>query len=124
MKNADTTEALLQAEAQLTYRETEIESHKARLQYLSQSAKLSRINITLEPYVLSEPITTKWNPNETFREAKIRLVESLQDFADGLIFFATNTLPWLVFYVIVFGGIGLIVLRIMNKRGKKEDKGE
>ena len=124
MKNADTTEDLLQAEQQLTYRETEIKSLKARLEYLEESARLSRISITLEPYILNEPIDTKWNPNETFREAKVRLVESLQNFADGLIFFATNTLPWLVFYVIVFGGIGLIVLRIMNKRGKKENKGE
>lgn len=45
MKNADTTEDLLRAEQQLTYREVEIESLKGQRQYLSSSAALSRIDI-------------------------------------------------------------------------------
>lgn len=116
MQEADNTEDLLQAEAQLTIRETEIDSLKARLQYLSQSAKLSRISITLEPYILHEPIDTKWNPSETVRYAIEDLIEGFQNFVDFLIYFGIAVLWWFVLFGLIIWGIVALVRR---RRAKK-----
>ena len=67
MENAQTTEELLQAEYQLTQREAEIESIKGRMQYLSESARLSSISISLQPYILSQPVDSTWRPAESSR---------------------------------------------------------
>jgi len=118
MANADTTEDLLAAEQQLTYRESEIESIKGRMQYLSQSSSLSRISIYLEPYVLSQPIDTKWAPMETVRFAIERLIDGLQNFAEILIVFIIATLPWLIVFGLV---IWLVVRRVRKNRKKKAE---
>jgi hypothetical protein len=116
MQEADTTEDLLQAEAQLTIRETEIDALKARRLYLSQSAKLSRITITLEPYILYEPIDTKWNPSETVRYAIEQLIEGFQNFVDFLIYFGIAALPWFILFGLIIWGI---VALVRNRRAKK-----
>lgn len=118
MANADTTEDLLAAELQLTYRESEIESIKGRMQYLNESSSLSRVSIYLEPNILSQPIDTSWAPMETIRYAIERLLGGLQDFADFLIFFLIATLPWLIVFGIV---IWLIVRRVRKNRLKKSE---
>jgi hypothetical protein len=118
MEEADTTEDLLQAEAQLTIRESEIESLKARRNFLSESAKLSRITITLDPYVLHEPIETKWNPSQTVRNAIESLIQGIHDFADFLIYFGIAALPWLVFFGLIIWGI---VAFIRKRRAKKAE---
>jgi hypothetical protein len=96
MQNAETTEELLLAEQQLTQREAEIESLQGRLQYLSQAAQLSRIDITLTPYILSQPPDVRWRPAETTRRAYDSLLNSGRDFLDFLIIFAIAILPWLI----------------------------
>jgi len=118
MEEADTTEDLLQAEAQLTIRESEIESLKARRNFLSESAKLSRITITLDPYILHEPIDTKWNPSQTVRYAIERLIQGFQDFVDFLIYFGIATLPWLVLFGLIIWGI---VAFVRKQRAKKTE---
>lgn len=119
MIDADTTEDLLKAEAQLTVREAEIESLKGRMQYLSESARLSRIAITLTPYTLSEPIDTSWKPAETFRRAVEDLVESMQGFADFLIVFGIAVLPWIVFFGLIIWGVVAVVRRRRAKKAAK-----
>ncbi len=118
MANADTTEDLLAAEQQLTYRESEIESLKGRMKYLSESSDLSRISIYLEPYILSQPIDTTWAPLETIRYAFERLLDSLENFADWLIVFVIATLPWLIIIGLV---IWLVGRRIRKKRKQKAE---
>jgi len=118
MANADTTEDLLAAEQQLTYRESEIESIKGRMKYLSASSDLSRIQISLVPYILSQPIETKWTPMVTIRRAIETLLHSMQRFADWLIVFVIATLPWLLVIGIV---IWLIVRRAKKKNIKKSE---
>jgi hypothetical protein len=118
MANADNTEDLLAAEQQLTYRESEIESIKGSMKFLSASSDLSRISIYLEPYILSQPIETKWAPLETIRYAFESLLHSLQSFADWLIVFVIATLPWLILIGIV---IWLIVRRAKKKNKKKAE---
>ena len=108
MLDANTTEELLMAEQQLTMREVEIESIKGRMQYLQQSAALSSIHVSLQPYFLSQPVDTTWRPAETFRRAVDRLVRSLRNFGDGLIYFVIFRLPWLI----ALGLFGLGAFRV------------
>jgi len=64
MKESATTEELLLAEQQLTQREAEIESLKGRMQYLSESARLSSISVSLYPYILNQPLNNNWRPRK------------------------------------------------------------
>jgi hypothetical protein len=121
MENADTTEDLLVAEQQLTQREVEIESLKGRIKYLSDSARLSRITISIQPYHLAQPIDTRWKPLETVREAIDDLIDGLQGFAEFLIYFAIAVLPWLLLFGFV---IWLVIKYIRRRKAKKEAKEE
>jgi hypothetical protein len=113
MKNADTTEDLLMAEQQLTQREAEIESIKGRLQYLTQAARLSRITISLQPYLPSQPLEPGWRPAETARQAFENLLSSLQDFGNFIIYFTIAILPWLA-------AIALVVYLILRWRKRRK----
>ncbi len=105
MKEAKTTDDLLRVESQLTQRETEIEALKGRVNYLSQTAQLSSIQVELRPSVLNQPVVESgWNPAETGRLAAGSFVDSLQRFADFLITFSIATLPWLVAVGLVLYG--------------------
>jgi hypothetical protein len=120
MEEAQTTEDLLMAEQQLTQREAEIESIQGRIQFLSQSAALSRIDISLEPYVLSQPVDTRWRPAETFRRAIDNLVNSLRDFADFLIIFVISVLPWLLLFgAAIYGVVRFVSWRVRVGRARR-----
>ena len=99
MENAQTTEELLQAEQQLTAREAEIESIKGRMQFLEKSAALSSITISLQPYILSQPVDDRWRPAETVRRAFEALLESLRDVGDFLITVTIFCGPYLLVIV-------------------------
>lgn len=117
MLEADTTEDLLFAEAQLTIREVELESLKGQLKFLSESAALSRISINLEPNILSQPLDSSWNPSETVRKAVENLIDSFENFVDLLIFFGIASLPWFLFYgLIIYLGI-----RVYRRRKNKNE---
>jgi hypothetical protein len=119
MAGAEFTEDLLYAEEQLSRREAELEALKGRLNYLGESAALSRININISPYELSEPIDTSWKPAETLRRAVESLVEGLQDFADFLIVFVIAVLPFLVIFGLFVWVIVAIVRAVRRRRKKK-----
>jgi hypothetical protein len=120
MENSQTTEELLQAEAQLTQREAEIESIKGRMQYLEQSSDLSSITITLYPYILSQPVDTRWRPAETVREAFESLVESLRVVGDGLIFIAVFCGPWLIVIIpVLYFLIRFIRTQVRRRRERR-----
>lgn len=122
MRDAAFTEDLLYAEEQLSRREAELEGLQGRLNYLAQSAALSRINIGISPYELSEPIDTSWKPAETFRRAVENLIDSLQGFADFMIVFLVAVAPWLIFFGLIIWGVVAIVRRRRAK--KKAAQGE
>ena len=117
MSGAEFTEDLLMAEEQLTMREAELESLYGRLNYLSESARLSRIYIDLQPYELYEPIDTSWKPAQTFRNAVEDLIDGMQGFADFMIRFGIVVLPWVVFFGLIIWGV---VALVRGRRRKKE----
>lgn len=123
MADADFTEDLLNAEEQLSRREAELEALQGRLNYLAQSAALSRINISLTPYELSEPIDSRWRPAETFRRAVEDLLYSMQDFADFMIVFGVAVLPWVVFFGLIIWGVVALVRR-RRRRKKVRESGD
>jgi hypothetical protein len=116
MKQSATTEELLMAEQQLTQRETEIESIKGRMKFLSESARLSSISISLYPYLPSQPLDDTWRPAETFRGAVDALVNSLRGFAEFLIVFVIAVVPWLVVIGLIWWGVA----RVVRKRRERK----
>jgi hypothetical protein len=121
MEDARTTDELLKAEGQLTQREAEIESIKGRVQYLTQSARLSSIHIELQPYILSQPVVgARWRPAETVRGAFEALVDSLRSFGDFLIFFGIAILPWLLLIgLVIYGVVRFVLWRVRASREKR-----
>jgi hypothetical protein len=117
MADAEFTEDLLRAEQELTVREAELEALQGRLNYLADSARLSRIYIDLQPYELYEPIDTSWKPAETVRHAVEDLLDSMQGFADFMIVFGIAVLPWLVFFGLIIWGV---VALVRWRRSKKQ----
>jgi hypothetical protein len=115
MSKAETVEELLSAEQQLTAREAEIESIQGRLEYLTQSAKMSKIEITLLPSVLNLPLGAQWQPGETVRKAYRGLVRSAQGALDLLIYFGIVGLPWLVILGLIAFGVRRLVRRYRTK---------
>ena len=121
MQNAATTEELLQAEAQLTQREAEIEGIKGRMQYLEGAARLSSIYIDISPYILSQPVDTRWRPAETFRRAINDLIDGLKGFGNFLIYFTIAVLPWLALAgAVIYGIVRFIIWRVRRGRAKRE----
>jgi hypothetical protein len=115
MAEAQSAEDLLYAEQQLTQREAEIASIKGQMQYLSQSAALSSISISLQPYILSQPVDDTWRPAETVRRAWEALLSSLRGFGDLAIIVGIAILPWLVVIgLVVFG-----IVRFVRWRTRK-----
>jgi hypothetical protein len=121
MEDARTTDELLKAEGQLTQREAEIESIKGRVQYLTQSARLSSIQIELQPYILNQPVVgARWRPAETVRGAFDTLVDSLRNFGDFLIFFGIAILPWLLLLgLVIYGVVRFVLWRVRAGREKR-----
>ena len=120
MKDARTTDELLKAEQQLTQREADIESLKGQMQYLEQSAQLAGIRIELQPYILGQPVSARWRPAESVREAVETLVDSLRSFGDFLIFFAIAILPWAVMVgLVAYGVVRFVLWRIRASRKRR-----
>lgn len=119
MANAQTTEELLLAESQLTQREAEIESIKGRMQFLAQSAALSNITIDLQPYVLSQPVDTRWRPAETVREALEALLESLRDLGDFLIYTVIFCGPYLLVIIPLLYAVYRLIRNQWRKRSER-----
>jgi hypothetical protein len=120
VQEARATKDLLEAEQQLTQRESEIESLKGRMQYLEQSARLSSIWIELQPYILSQPVGDEWRPAETARRAVEMLVDGLRGLGDFAIFFAIAILPWLAAIgLVIFVAVLLVRWRTRRASGRQ-----
>jgi hypothetical protein len=116
IKNAQNTDDLLRAEAELSRREADLEAAKGRQQYLEQTAALSSIALELQPVITSQPVTNNvWSPAATLHNAVSALLATLRGVVDFFIFFAVTILPWLVVIWLVYRLVRLILSRFKKK---------
>jgi hypothetical protein len=116
IQNAKTTDDLLRAEQELSRREADLNAALTVQQNLAKTAALSSISLELRPAVTSQPVAgAAWDPGATLHNAVSALLGSLRNLADGAIFFAVTTLPWLALLgLLVYGSV-----RLLGRRAKK-----
>lgn len=79
MSRADKTEDVLAVYRELVQKRGEIEQVKGRMQYLSQSAAMATINVTMVPDTLAGPLQVAgWRPEGVLKSAVEALVNGLQ----------------------------------------------
>lgn len=112
------TEDILEVYRELTNVRGQIEQIQGRLNYLSRSAALSTIHVTLIPDVLAQPITVAgWQPTGVAREALQALIDALQWVVNLWIWLIIFVLPLLV---VVLGPVVLVLwLLVRWWRGRR-----
>jgi hypothetical protein len=99
--------------------ESEIESLKARMQFLSESAAFSRLTIFITPDVLSQPIEVGgWRPGGVALSALEALISVLQGIATALIWSVILCLP----LAIIFGVPAFFIIRYIYRRRQKSQE--
>jgi len=95
---------LLNVQRELVNLQQQIDSIKGQQQYLSQSAKLSRITVYLStdefslPYSPSDP----WRPNVIFKLAVRSLVSNLRNLCSALIWILVYSPIWIPILIVVW----------------------
>ncbi|HEY3288632.1 MAG TPA: DUF4349 domain-containing protein [Anaerolineae bacterium] len=102
---------------QLVQKRGEIEQVKGRIQYLSQSAALATITVTLTPDQLAQPLQIAgWHPEGVLKSAVEALVSGLQTVATIAI--------WLVVVVLPIGLIiaspFVIIIVLLRRRNRRK----
>jgi hypothetical protein len=102
LEDAGDTEDALNVFEQLERKQSEIEVIKGRIQYLEESARLSRISINLQPDFADRPLQIgSWRPVGTAKDAIEALVSTLQFIGNLIIVLFLFILP----VGLVIGGI-------------------
>jgi len=94
----------------------EIEQVKGRIQMLDKLTALSTITITLHPYELSQPVTTKWDPRVTLRRAWIALISVMQRLVDVIIYLVVVVVPVLLLILTPLAVVILLVRQVVRRR--------
>ena len=116
LAKASDTDDVLKVFDQLKNVRGEIEQAKGRMQYLSQSAALATITLTLLPDTPAQPVEAPgWRPEGVAKSALERLIGSLQDLANVVIWAALFILPLLV---ITLGPVILVVWLLRLRKRK------
>ena len=119
MAKAQKTEDVMAVFEQLTTIRGQIEQIKGRLKYLSQSASLATVNLTLIPDVLAQPVQIAgWRPKGVAKDALEALISALQGLATLAIWFVIVLLPILIIIAIPIV-ILIAILRRVARRGRK-----
>jgi len=113
LEETQNVEEALAVNQELSRLESEIESLKGRMQYLSQSAAFSTISINLTPDALSQPLEVGgWRPQGIARDAIQALISTLQALA--------NIFIWLIIFMLPLAlllGIPVwLVVRFLRRR--------
>ncbi|MCW1968266.1 MAG: DUF4349 domain-containing protein [Anaerolineae bacterium] len=118
LAKTDKSDDVLKVFNELTKVRGQIEQLKGRMNFLSRSAALATINVTLTPDKLAEPVVLPgWRPDGVAKQAFEALLKSLQ---------ALGTLAiWLVIYalpvgLLVFGPPVLIILWLRKRRNQRK----
>ena len=117
LKRAEKTEDVMTIFTQLTQIRGQIEQVKGRMKFLSQSAALATINLTLIPDRAAQPVEiVGWRPSGVAKQALESLVESVQGLADFAIWFVIAVLPVLVIIAIPFVLLFMFIRRVIRSR--------
>ncbi|KPK10881.1 MAG: hypothetical protein AMJ56_07055 [Anaerolineae bacterium SG8_19] len=116
LDEAKTVEEALAVNAELSRLESEIESLKARMKFLSESAAFSRLTVFITPDELSRPIEVGgWRPEGVALSAVEALISALQSIASVLIWGVIFCLP----LAIIFGIPAFFLIRYVYRRRRK-----
>ena len=97
MSNADRTEDVLIVFENLRQVREQIEVTKGRIQYLSESARLSAIAVELIPDVAAQPLEIGgWRPEGTVKEAFTALIQALRFLGNAAIWGGICVVWWAV----------------------------
>lgn len=112
-------EEALAVNQELSRLEGEIESLKARMKYLNESAAFSRLDIHLTPDVLSQPIEIGgWQPEGVVRDAFEMLISALETLGTVAIWGGVFCLP----LVLLIGVPLFFVGRTIYRRRRAKDQ--
>jgi hypothetical protein len=115
LAKADKTEDVLAVFEQLKNVRGQIEQAKGRMQYLSQSAAMATVTITLLPDVQAQPVQAPgWRPEGVVKTALEALIGALQGVANAVIWLAIFVLPLALVVVVP---IALIVWLLRRRKG-------
>ncbi|MBI5356799.1 DUF4349 domain-containing protein [Candidatus Collierbacteria bacterium] len=104
LDRATQVQDLLNAQRELINLQQQIDSIKGQQQYLSQSAKLSRITVYLSTDEFSLPYspTNPWRPNVVFKLAVRSLVSNLRNLGSALIWIVVYSPIWIPILIVVW----------------------
>lgn len=119
LDEARTVEEALAVNAELSRLESDIESLKARMKFLSESAAFSRLTVFITPDELSRPIEVGgWRPEGVALSAVEALISALQNIANVLIWGVIFCLP----LAIIFGIPAFFFIRYVYRRRRKSQE--
>jgi hypothetical protein len=115
------TENVLAVLTRLNQIGQEIEVLKGRIQYLSESARLSSIAVQLTPDVAARPFEIGgWRPEGTVKDAAQALLRALR--------FLGNAAIWIVIFVLpvsaILIGVPVVLIRAVIRRSRKSGEGK
>ena len=120
MNEAIDTEDVLNVFNQLTQIRADIEVIQGRIQYLSESARLSAISVDLIPDVAAQPLEIGgWRPEGTVKDAFTALIQGLRFLGDASIWVLICVLP-----IGLIGGVPTYFIGRAVRRRRKSAKGQ
>lgn len=129
LKNATSTEDVVNIFNQLVYYREQIELVKGQIKYYEEAAALSAISIRIVAEETVQPLVIgKWEPKGVALQAIQDLIDFLKGFVDFLIRFIIYTLPVLVIiaipFYLAFLGARAVFRRMRGPKVKKEQPQE
>jgi hypothetical protein len=117
MEKATKTEDVLNVYQQLTQIRGQIQQIKGRMKYLSQSAALSTINVTLIPDALARPVEVGgWRLEGVAKNAVEALISTLQGLASIAVWLVIVVLPVLL----IFAAPVVIVVALIRRARRNQ----
>jgi hypothetical protein len=117
MEEATKTEDVLNVYARLTEIRGQIEQIKGRMKYLSQSAALSTINVTLIPDALAQPVEVGgWRVEGVVKNAVEALIAAVQGLVSIAIWLVIVALPILLVVLLPIVGLIWVIGRLQKRK--------
>ena len=118
LAKADKTDDVLNVFKELTNVRGEIEQARGRMQFLSQSAAMATITLSLLPDKPAQPLQAPgWRPEGVAKAALEKLIAELQNLADVVIYLAIFVLP--IVTVTMVAPI-VLVFALLRRRSRRK----